>query len=80
LPVDHPHYQVAALLKDADALDRFRLGPYDLDKKYLRLPLTHLYIPHAKKLFLKTLNKRDLDLVKTLEILERITGKRYLRR
>ncbi len=34
----HPHYEVTALLKDADALDRIRLGYPGLNPKYLRMP------------------------------------------
>ena len=33
-PADHPHRTLIALLKDADGLDRVRLG--DLDPRYLR--------------------------------------------
>lgn len=74
-----PHYLVTALLKDADALDRFRLGPFDLDKRYLRLPVTQEFIPHAKKLFIRTSRKRDAGFIDTLETLEQITGKEYPR-
>jgi hypothetical protein len=79
LDIDHPHYNVTALLKDADALDRFRLGPFDLNKKYLRLPLTQEFIPFARKLFLRTATKKCLEFEGTLEVLENITGKRYPR-
>jgi len=33
---DHPHYLVTSLLKDADALDRIRLGEGSLNIKFLR--------------------------------------------
>lgn len=33
---EHPHWPLIALLKDADGLDRVRLG--DLDPRYLRYP------------------------------------------
>jgi hypothetical protein len=75
----HPHYLVTALLKDADALDRFRLGPFDLDKRYLRLPVTHDFIPFAKKLFIRTSRKRNIGFIDALEMLESITGKTYPR-
>lgn len=49
LPKDHPHWPLCALLKDADGLDRVRLG--DLDPKYFRLPQTRGMIGFAQKLF-----------------------------
>lgn len=39
VPLDDPWYKVCVLLKDADALDRLRLGSYRLDPRYFRLPL-----------------------------------------
>ncbi len=51
---DHPHYNVTALLKDADALDRIRLGPFDLNPDYLRYSYSRELIKPARKLFLKT--------------------------
>jgi hypothetical protein len=75
----HPHYLVTAILKDADALDRFRLGPFDLNKKYLRLTETHEYIPYAKKLFLRTSRIKNLSFIQTLETLEAISGKTFPR-
>lgn len=35
------------ILKDADALDRVRLGIYDLDVNQLRLPISHKLVPLA---------------------------------
>jgi hypothetical protein len=49
LPRDDPHWRLAALLKDADALDRVRLG--DLKSKWLRLPESTTLIPFASDLF-----------------------------
>jgi hypothetical protein len=48
----HPHWQLASLLKDADALDRVRLG--DLDARYLRHPASQKMIAFAERLFLET--------------------------
>ena len=48
-PKDHPHWRLIALLKDADGLDRVRLG--DLDPKYLRLPESKKMIGFAQQLF-----------------------------
>lgn len=46
---DHPHRALIALLKDADGLDRVRLG--DLDARYLRCPEAKQMIPFAQALF-----------------------------
>lgn len=48
LPDRHPHYRLTALLKDADALDRVRLG--DLNPSYLRLKPTRALIEFAQAL------------------------------
>ena len=49
-PQNHPHLISINILKDADALDRFRLGEDYFNKKYLRFEQTHQYIESAKKL------------------------------
>jgi hypothetical protein len=46
---DHVHWPLIALLKDADGLDRVRLG--DLDSRYLRHPESKQMIPFAQALF-----------------------------
>jgi hypothetical protein len=46
---NHPHWPLIALLKDADALDRVRLG--DLDARYLRHPESNRMIAFAQRLF-----------------------------
>ena len=46
---DHAHWPLIALLKDADGLDRVRLG--DLDARYLRHSQTPAMIPFAQALF-----------------------------
>lgn len=48
LPKDHRAYATMALLKDADALDRYRLGPNDLDTRYLRHTHAPAFAPFAK--------------------------------
>ncbi len=45
----HPHWPLIALLKDADGLDRVRLG--DLDPRYLRSPEARGMVPFAQELF-----------------------------
>lgn len=49
---DHAHWPLIALLKDADGLDRVRLG--DLDPRYLRYPQAREMIPFAQVLFATT--------------------------
>lgn len=49
---DHPHRRLTAFLKDADGLDRVRLG--DLDPDYLRLPASRALVPFAQALYLAT--------------------------
>jgi len=48
VPAD-PHYRLAALLKDADGLDRVRLG--DLDPRRLRHDQARSMVPFAQALF-----------------------------
>lgn len=48
-PRDHPDWPLVALLKDADGLDRVRLG--DLDPSCLRLPESREMVAFAQKLF-----------------------------
>jgi hypothetical protein len=46
---DHQHWPLIALLKDADGLDRVRLG--DLDPRYLRNAEAKAMVPFAQALF-----------------------------
>lgn len=56
IDIAHPHYLVTSLLKDADALDRIRLGFDGLNPKYLRLPNSKNLIKIAEQNFFKTVN------------------------
>jgi hypothetical protein len=49
---DHPHWRLTSLLKDADGLDRVRLG--DLDVRYLRNPEARTMVGFAQALFDET--------------------------
>ncbi len=51
-PADHPHRRLMALLKDADGLDRVRLG--DLDARYLRHAEARAMIGFAERLYQAT--------------------------
>lgn len=46
---NHRHWRLTSLLKDADGLDRVRLG--DLDPRYLRNPEAHEMVDFAETLF-----------------------------
>jgi hypothetical protein len=46
---NHPHWTLTSLLKDADGLDRVRLG--DLDSSYLRWPQSRDMVAFATRLF-----------------------------
>jgi hypothetical protein len=48
----HPHWRLTSLLKDADGLDRVRLG--DLDPRYLRNPEARNMVAFAEALFNET--------------------------
>ena len=48
----HPHWRLTSLLKDADGLDRVRLG--DLDPRYLRNPEARTMVEFAQALFDET--------------------------
>lgn len=52
LPKDHPHWPITALLKDADGLDRVRLG--DLDPRYLRYEVGKDLVNFAEALYRRT--------------------------
>ncbi len=57
LPAEHPSWNVTSLLKDADALDRIRLGENDLDPNYLRFELSKTRIGLAKDLYFASYGK-----------------------
>lgn len=52
LPDAHPHRRITALLKDADALDRVRLG--DPDPRFLRFEVSRSMVAFAQALFDET--------------------------
>jgi hypothetical protein len=52
---DHPHRRLMCLLKDADGLDRVRLG--DLDPSFLRFPEARDMIDFAEELYRATSGK-----------------------
>lgn len=52
LNADHPHWRLTSLLKDADGLDRVRLG--DLDPRYFRNAHAQKMLGFAQALFAET--------------------------
>jgi hypothetical protein len=56
---DHPHWRLTSLLKDADGLDRVRLG--DLDPRYLRNAESRDMVPFAEALFQQTNGMIPID-------------------
>ena len=54
---DHAFWKTTALLKDADALDRIRLGEDNLNPDFLRLKYTAQMIPFANALYFGSDNK-----------------------
>jgi hypothetical protein len=50
-----PFYTVTALLKDADALDRIRMGGNNLNRKYLRFEVSGKLIDFAAELYYASL-------------------------
>jgi len=65
---DHDAYKATALLKDADALDRIRLGEYNLNEDFLRFPESIGLITFAKQLYFKTQNIKISNFVEILKI------------
>jgi hypothetical protein len=68
VPHDHeqPPLTLAGLIaKDADMLDRGR-GCNDLDRSYVRLPITHLLISHARELHALSLEMNTGDQYKNV--------------
>lgn len=55
IPKTHPHWTLTAILKDADGLDRVRLG--DLDPSFFRFPESQGLVPFAKALYEQTHEK-----------------------
>lgn len=54
LPLPDPDWLTVAILKDADALDRIRLGAGDLNPSYLRLKESHGCILYGEKMYERT--------------------------
>lgn len=75
LPAEEPDWLTVALLKDADALDRIRLGEGDLDSSYLRLPETKSCIEFSRKLYYSSVNESNVDFEFMLRLYTKIANK-----
>ncbi len=65
-------YTVTAILKDADALDRIRLGDDNLDEDYLRFNASRNLVNFAKELFYKTENLEPENFEEIIKIVKQI--------
>ena len=72
LDLEDKAYKVTSLLKDADALDRIRIGENNLNPDYLRFEQSHDMISFAKKLYFKTRNVKISSFTEILKIAESI--------
>jgi len=68
LPEDHRAYMTTAILKDADALDRIRLGETNLDMKFLRFNESRKLIAFSRELYRRTNKEKDPAFAKFLTI------------
>jgi len=74
-PINHPVWETLAILKDADALDRIRLGTHDLNPEFLRYEATNNCITFGEKLFYNTYNKSIASFYEVIEIANDIESK-----
>jgi hypothetical protein len=70
----HPHYKVTALLKDADALDRIRMGKGNLNPKLLRFPETYHLIDFSHNFYYESLKTTNKGFDNILKIAETLSG------
>lgn len=70
----HPHYLVTSLLKDADALDRIRMGENNLNPKYIRHEATFGLIDFSCKLYFQSEKIPNLNFESMLKIAQDLYG------
>ena len=75
LDISDPAYDLAAVLKDADALDRIRLGDHNLNTKYLRYPESIGMIAFARDLYFSSRNLNFYNFTAILEYANSINQK-----
>lgn len=74
-PKDNPVWETLAILKDADALDRIRLGTHDLNPGFLRYEATINCITFGEDLFYNTNDKSIASFNEVIEIAKEIESK-----
>jgi hypothetical protein len=67
-PAGISHIDVIHLLKDADGLDRVRLGDDEPDIRYFRNDISKSLVSQARRLYDITEEKRNLSLKETVEL------------
>lgn len=72
IPLSHPYYCTTAILKDADALDRFRISEDNLNPDFLRFDTSKSLIPFAKNFFLETDKIKFKDFYQIIDFGEKI--------
>lgn len=72
ISINHPSYTTTAILKDADALDRIRMGRFNLNKKFLRFRESIELVDFAKNLYYKSRSIENPDFQAVLTIGEEI--------
>jgi HD superfamily phosphodiesterase len=65
----HPFYPTLALLKDADALDRIRMGPSNLNPRWLRYDESRRMIKEAEELYFKSLQMKHVSVEPLIKIM-----------
>lgn len=70
----HKYYKTVALLKDADALDRIRIGENNLKIQYLRIPESLHLVDFARQLYFRTTDLPIQSFEEILEIAKTIPG------
>lgn len=73
---DHPHHLCISLLKDADALDRIRMGPLNLNPAYLRLEESRRLIRFSHRLYYRTCLIRSLSFARVLSVAGKCLGRK----
>lgn len=73
LPANHRAAKVTAILKDADALDRIRLGADNLNVDFLRFPVSAKLVAPAIKLYHITEKQRCIRFAEVLDLAREIS-------
>lgn len=74
-PTDHPAWDTLAILKDADALDRIRLGMHGLNPEFLRYGETNNCITFGEQLYYNTNGKSIASFKEVIDIAKEIESK-----